>query len=800
MQINIIWDSSTSSAPAAFISAVNYVVQLFDQMFTDPITVNIAVGWGEVNGSKLVTGALGESETNGDYFSYSTVRNALISHATSADDLSGTSFLPVASPVGNSSFFVASAQEKALGLMAANSNVIDGWMGLSKTAPWDFSPTGAVPGGQYYLVGVIEHELTEDLGRIAGLSPFNGYTIMDLFRYSANGTRIMTASSRSRAYFSVDNGKTDLGDWNIISGGDRGDWAANMAPDALLAFSSSGVLNGFSQADQRLMDVLGFTLSGSSSTPPPVTYSLSPNPASVNENGGLLTLTVTRSSGTSAGTVYVSTVADQGFVNNSNYTNLNAQAVNFTAGQMTATVSIAINDLGLTSGSESFRAVVLQNSTDPTSAAVASDVFTIVNNDIPPSVTYLLSPNPASVNENAGTLTLTVTRSSSTSAGTVYVSTVADQGFANSGNYTNLNAQAVNFTAGQTTATVSITINDLGLTSGSENYRAVVLPTAGSPTSAAVASDVFTIVNNDVAPPPVTYSLSPNPASVNENAGMLTLTVTRSSSTSAGTVYVSTVADQGFANSGNYTNLNALAVNFTAGQATATVSIAINDLGLTSGSESYRAVVLPTAGSPTSAAVASDVFTIMNNDVATPPPSNTFSLSPNPAKVNESGKSITFTLTRTDTSTAQTVYASTLTDQGYANNGNFKPLSNLAVTFAAGQATASVSVIIVDLGLTSGLEAYRLIVTQTPSAPASAAVASDTFTIINNDFGSGGGKGSLSLPSIPDLHGGFWHSGQHSTGSALVVSSFSLASGGSSLLGSPNELIKRTPSHFGTTT
>jgi oxalate decarboxylase/phosphoglucose isomerase-like protein (cupin superfamily) len=535
---------------------------------------------------------------------------------------------------------------------------------------------------------------------------------------------------------------------------------------------------------------------------PPVNtlYQFTPSPAAVNENAGTLTLTVSRSTMSTAATVYVSTVADQGFANNGNYTNLVAQPVTFTGGQATANVTIPINDLGLTSGSENYRVVVLPAANSQTSAALASDIFSIVNNDVaPPPVTYSLSPNPASVNENAGTLTLTVTRSSSASAGTVYVSTVADQGFANNGNYTNLNAQAVSFIAGQTTASVSIAVNDLGLTSGSENYRAVVLPTASSATSAAVASDVFTIVNNDVAaPPPVTYSLSPNPASVNENAGTLTLTVTRSSAASAGTVYVSTLADQGFANNGNYTSLTAQAVTFAAGQSTANVAISIKDLGLTSGSETYRAVVLPTASSPTSAAVASDVFTIVNNDVATPPPSQTFSLTPSPAKVNESGKAITFTLTRTNTSVAQTVYASTLTDQGYANNGNFKGFSNLAVTFAAGQATASVSVLIVDLGLTSGSETYRLIVTQTPSAPASSAVASDTFTIINND-GSTGGRGGLSQPAIPDFHG-FWSSGQRQTDSPFATASPSLAGNGGSLLGSPGELLKRSQIHFAVAT
>ena len=41
----------------------------------------------------------------------------------------------------------------------------------------------------------------------------------------------------------------------------------------------------------------------------------------------------------------------------------------------------------------------------------------------PMPTTYMISSNPASVNESAGTLTFTVTRSNSNAAATVYAST-----------------------------------------------------------------------------------------------------------------------------------------------------------------------------------------------------------------------------------------------------------------------------------------------------------------------------------------------------------------------------------------
>src|SRR5205814_9344228 len=45
---NITYDSSVSSAPAGFTSAIADVVNYYESVFNDPITVNIDVGWGEV--------------------------------------------------------------------------------------------------------------------------------------------------------------------------------------------------------------------------------------------------------------------------------------------------------------------------------------------------------------------------------------------------------------------------------------------------------------------------------------------------------------------------------------------------------------------------------------------------------------------------------------------------------------------------------------------------------------------------------------------------------------------------------
>jgi len=83
LNINIIWDSSVANAPAAFKSVVESVVQFYESEFSNPVTLNINVGWGEVGGSPLGSSDLGESESFLEPFSYSQIVSALTQNASS---------------------------------------------------------------------------------------------------------------------------------------------------------------------------------------------------------------------------------------------------------------------------------------------------------------------------------------------------------------------------------------------------------------------------------------------------------------------------------------------------------------------------------------------------------------------------------------------------------------------------------------------------------------------------------------------------------------------------------------------
>ena len=59
MNINFIYDASVAGAPAGFQSALATVAQEASLYFTDPITINIEVGWGEVAGNPISVNANG---------------------------------------------------------------------------------------------------------------------------------------------------------------------------------------------------------------------------------------------------------------------------------------------------------------------------------------------------------------------------------------------------------------------------------------------------------------------------------------------------------------------------------------------------------------------------------------------------------------------------------------------------------------------------------------------------------------------------------------------------------------------
>ncbi len=268
MTIKVTYDSSVTSSPysAQIQSTVNYVVQFFETTYTNPVTVNIHVGWGEANGAALSSGTLGQSYFVLDTsYTLSEIEQALLANPQSAADRSAYAhFPPISLYAGTNGFWATTAQEQALGLVPASSTSINGWVGFNSGFSYTFNNANGVANGTYDFQGIVAHEISEVLGRDSGVGGSLGPSVLDLFRYSAPKTAVF---ANVTSYFSIDGGTTDLRDFNTASGGDTGDWsgAALDAGDAADAFAYSGVILSFSQPDITTLEVVGWSTVSQSS-------------------------------------------------------------------------------------------------------------------------------------------------------------------------------------------------------------------------------------------------------------------------------------------------------------------------------------------------------------------------------------------------------------------------------------------------------------------------------------------------------------------------------------------------------
>ena len=255
MEISVTFESDVANAPTGFKACVNAVCQYLDALLTSPVSVRIQVGYGTVAGQALSPNALGQSSGSFISANYGTVVNALKGQGTI-----GASTLPANSPASGT-LLLTTAEAKALGLRGTSG--LDGSVGFSSGVSWFFDPTQsrAVPRSSYDLMGTVEHEVTEVLGRVSFLDQSSAYTLMDLFRYGANGQRQLTSGAPS--YFSADAGQTlPIAFNNFQTGdqGDLGDWAtANRVNDAFNDNSFNGTINPLSAVDKTVMGAIGYT-------------------------------------------------------------------------------------------------------------------------------------------------------------------------------------------------------------------------------------------------------------------------------------------------------------------------------------------------------------------------------------------------------------------------------------------------------------------------------------------------------------------------------------------------------------
>jgi hypothetical protein len=251
-----------ANAPAAQ-SAVLYAESVFSSTYNNNITINLIFN-GVASGPP---GFTGRSDAIVPYAGAGGWRTALAADATSMDDatsLGPVGSLPASDPVsGLHVWFIATAQEKALGLLSGTDTNNNASISFDSSFSWTFDPANRAVPGSIDFIGVAMHEISEAMGRsrFCGFKPSGNLAdngIVDAFSYMGSGTRNLGAGGS----FSIDNGATPLTAFNtnFSTGGDCGDWASGQGNDSFNAFPSAGVVLSFSATDIRELDVLGYNL------------------------------------------------------------------------------------------------------------------------------------------------------------------------------------------------------------------------------------------------------------------------------------------------------------------------------------------------------------------------------------------------------------------------------------------------------------------------------------------------------------------------------------------------------------
>ena len=315
-----------------------------------------------------------------------------------------------------------------------------------------------------------------------------------------------------------------------------------------------------------------------------------PQTYNVAENGGSTTLTVVRDVGTDSATVDYTTTPGTAAAG-SDYTTASG-TLTFAPGELSKTFNVPILDDATIEPSEQFTATLSNPSGDASLGAANPATVTIA--DYEPG-TLQFNTATANVNENAGTVTITVTRANG-SDGAVSASYTTSNGSATAGSDYTTTAGTVNFAAGDSAPksfTVPIT-NDM-LVEGNETFNVTLSAPTGGAALGSPANEVVTIIDGTI---PGTVQFSTAATSVSESAGTVTLTVTRTGGT-GGPITVTYTTNNGTATAPSDYTASTGTVTFANGDAAPkTIVIPIVNDAIPEPPETFTVTLSnPTAGS-----------------------------------------------------------------------------------------------------------------------------------------------------------------------------------------------------------
>lgn len=268
----VFYNKYDATVTPAYHNAIIAAENFFQSHFTDAVTINLhfATEPGNSDGTDFVAKNVptGYPVSN---TGYEQLKEHLGAAATTTDDLTAIANLPESDPSSNLGFFVTPAEQKVLGLPDPNDNAFDGTVYLDSKLSYFYNgdPTGK-DAFKFDAVGALEHEISEEMGRLGGLGPDVGsfWSTMDLFRYSTVfpliGVGHHDYDPGHAAFFSINGQISALSPQfnDNPKSGDMADWKGVVqlfgGIDAFGA-GTQGQKEIVTAADLQIMDILGWT-------------------------------------------------------------------------------------------------------------------------------------------------------------------------------------------------------------------------------------------------------------------------------------------------------------------------------------------------------------------------------------------------------------------------------------------------------------------------------------------------------------------------------------------------------------
>lgn len=290
---------------ANVVAGFNTAADLWRAQFVDAITINVTIDF-----QSLGAGILGSTSSPTAGFSYGSTRTGLLADKKSANDNTATANLPNIAArtfltnnrangiildndgsANNSVLDIPRANGKAIGLVAANDPTSDGAITFSSNFTFNFNRTPS--GAEFDFVGVAAHEIGHLMGFVSGvdtvdafsgagpnaatdlngatagigtLDPFRVFSVLDLYRYSAQsvlqGAGVLDWADAGTPFFAINGVPTNLG--LFATGSFNGDgrqashWKDNLGLGIMDPTLANGEVAAITALDLIALDVIGY--------------------------------------------------------------------------------------------------------------------------------------------------------------------------------------------------------------------------------------------------------------------------------------------------------------------------------------------------------------------------------------------------------------------------------------------------------------------------------------------------------------------------------------------------------------